>query len=143
MPDIMPRSVESNPRGSVQRPMSTGDLITCISDGLSPMQAGRVGRAVQRERMRTALTLATVERETLVNEARKVAAAKVRSTEEQIELLLHREKLDALAQAALDHEEASRVLSLVKDEGVHALFQEALKGASMRYATGVVRRSGN
>jgi hypothetical protein len=122
--------------------MSTGDLIATISEGLTPMQAGRVARTVQRERMRTALELAHIERKTLVQEARTIADAKLRSTEEQVERLLHAERMDALAQAALDHEEASRVVGLVKDEATHTLFREALQGASTRYATGVVRRSG-
>jgi hypothetical protein len=122
--------------------MSTGDLIATISEGLTPMQAGRVARTVQRERMRTAMELATIERKTLVSEARTIADAKLRSTEEAVERLLHAERMEAIAQAALDHEEASRIVDLVKDESAHTLFKDALKGASLRYATGVVRRSG-
>jgi hypothetical protein len=143
MSDIAPRSIDPAPQAGPTRALTTGDLISKMVADLTPLQSARVIRTVQRERMRTATTLARIEGETLVCEARIIADAKVRSTQEQVERLLHAERMDAIAQAALDHEEASRIIDLLKNEPAHTLFQETLKGASLRYGSGVIRRSGS
>ncbi|HEX3910185.1 MAG TPA: hypothetical protein VHW67_05730 [Solirubrobacteraceae bacterium] len=142
MSDITPRSIDPGPHTGPTRALTTGDLISKMVADLTPLQSSRVTRAIQRERMRTATTLARIEGETLVAEASIIADAKVRSTQEAVEAILHRERMDALAQAALDHEEASRIIDLVREEAAHTLFKDALKGASLRYGSGVIRRSG-
>jgi hypothetical protein len=137
-----PRPIDTALEPVQSHSLNTNDLMARIASDLTPFQAHRAGQAVARHRMRTAVALARLEDETILAEAQVVAEAKVRSTREQAERLLHAERLDCLAESALKHEEASRLIDLVKDEEAHSLFKDALKGASWRYSTAVIRRSG-
>jgi hypothetical protein len=141
MTDIEPRPIP-DVVASQPRALASNDLMRRVATDLTPFQAYRVGQKIGRGRMKTAVELARIEDETIVAEARIVARAKVQSMTEQAERLLHAERLDALADSALKHEEASRVVGLIRDEAAHSLFQEALKGASSRYVSGVIQRSG-
>ena len=142
MTDLEPGPV-SNPLEPVQpRALTSSEMIRDVAAGLSPTAAMRVSRKIARRRAKTVLALARLEEETLEAEARLIARAKVQSTEEAIERMLHAERADCLTQAALKHEESSRLVDLVQDEVAHDLFKGALKGASARYVAGVVRRSG-
>jgi hypothetical protein len=142
MPDPEPRSIPSSLEPAQTRGLATNELMRRIATDLTPFQAVRAGLQIGRGRMKTAVELARIEDRAVLAEAEAVARAKVRSTQEQIERLLHAERLDCLAESALKHEEASRIIDLVKDEVAHTLFKDALNGASARYASGVVRRSG-
>ncbi|MFZ1154048.1 MAG: hypothetical protein WAN93_04000 [Solirubrobacteraceae bacterium] len=141
MTDIEPRSIP-DVVSSQPRALASNELMRRIATDLTPFQAYRVGQKIGRGRMKTAVELARIEDETILAEARVVARAKVQSMTEQAERLLHTERLDALADSALKHEETSRVVDLVRDETAHRLFQDALKGASSRYVGGVIQRSG-
>jgi hypothetical protein len=142
MTDLEPRPIPSSLEPAQNHALATNDLMRRIATDLTPFQAYRVGQKIARDRMKTAVELAKLEDETILAEARVVARAKVQSITEQAERLLHAERLDALADSALKHEETSRVVDLVKDEPAHTLFKDALRGASARYASGVIRRSG-
>lgn len=141
MPELEPGPLQGALEPAQPRALTSSDLIRRVASDLTPYQAMRVGRTIARRRMKTAVALARLEDETLEAEARVIAGAKVRSTEEQAERLLHAERADCLTQAALRHEEASRLIDLVQDEVAHDLFKGALKGASAQYVSGVVRRS--
>ncbi len=142
MSDLTPRPINPTLEPAQPRALASNDLIRRAASDLTPFQSVRVGRTIQRGRMRTAVQLAKIEDETILGEAVAIAKAKVRSTEEQAERLLHAERMECLGQAALAHEKASRIIDLIKDEAAHALFKDALKGASVQYANGVIGRSG-
>jgi F0F1-type ATP synthase membrane subunit b/b' len=142
MPDIESRPIPSSFEPARSRGLASSDLMRRIASDLTPFQAVRAGLQIGRGRMKTAVELARIEDETILAEARVVARAKVQSITEQAERLLHAERLDCLAESALKHEETSRLVDLVKDEAAHTLFKDALNGASARYASGVVQRSG-
>ncbi len=142
MSDIEPGSIPSSLEPPQSRGLTMSGLIGRVATDLTPFQTYVVGRQISRGRMGTVVRLAKIEDRAILAEAEAVARAKVRSTEEQIERLLHAERLDCLAESALKHEETSRIIDLVKDEVAHTLFKDALKGVSARYASGVVRRSG-
>ena len=137
-PRPIPPTITTRPDG-----MASSELMRRIATDLTPFQAYRAGQKIARGRMKTAVELARVEDETILAEARVVARAKVQSLTEQAESLLHAERVDYLAQAALQHEEANRIIDLVKSEQIHGLFKDALKGVSARYASGVINRSGD
>lgn len=141
MTDIEPRPI---PPTIPTRPdaLAGSELMRRVASDLTPFQSYRAGQKIARGRMKTAIELARIEDETIICEARVVARAKVQSLTEHAERLLHAERLDSLTQAALNHEEASRLVDLVKDEAAHTLFKDALKGASTRYANGVIKRMG-
>jgi hypothetical protein len=143
MTDLSPRSLDPGLEAGPTRALSTGDLIARVAADLSPVQSGRVTRRIQRVRMRAAVELAEVERQVLVAEARTIGEAKVRSTEQQVERLLHAERMECLADGALRYEEASRIIGLVKTEAGHSIFMDGLNGASVRYVNSVIRRSGS
>jgi hypothetical protein len=142
MPDIEPRPIPSSLEPAQSRGLTMSGLIGRVVTDLTPFQTYVVARQISRGRMKAAVELARFENRGLLAEAEAITKAKVRSTEEQIERLLHAERLDCLAESALKHEEASRIVDLVKDEVAHSLFKDALNGASARYASGVIRRSG-
>jgi hypothetical protein len=140
MTDIEPRPIESGFESVQAR--TGGDLMRRVAADLTPFQAVRVGQRIARRRMKTAVELASIEDETILAEARVIAQTKLRATVEQAERLLHGVRLDCLAGSALAHEEASRIVDLVRDEPAHSVFRDALKAASVRYGAGVVRRAG-
>jgi cell division septum initiation protein DivIVA len=143
MPDIEPRPIPPTIAVARSSAASSSDLIRRVAADLTPFQAVRVGKKIARRRMKTAVELARIEDETLLAEARIIAEAKVKVTQEQAERLLHGERADCLAEAALKHEETSRIIDLVQDEVAHTIFKDALKGTSSRYVSGVVQRSGS
>ncbi len=51
-----------------------------------------------------------------------IEQAVVKATDEQAQNRLHDLRMDNLAQAALKHEEAGRIIDLVKDEVVHTAY---------------------
>lgn len=142
MTDPEPRPIAASLEPAQPRTLASSDLMRRIACDLTPFQTVVVGRRIARGRMKTAVELARIEDETILAEARVVARAKVQSITEQAERLLHAERLDCLADSALKHEETSRIVGLVQDEAAHRLFKDALTGASSRYASGVIRRSG-
>jgi hypothetical protein len=121
--------------------LTTSDLIVRALESLPILRSASAIRRIQRGRAQLAVDLSNTQNDAMLAEARVIARAKVRSTEEQIERMLHAERLDCLAESALKHDEASRLIDLVKDEVAHSLFKDALNGASARYASGVIRRS--
>jgi hypothetical protein len=142
MTDIEPRAIPAAIQTSQPRALASNELMRRIAADLTPFQSYRVGQKIAHGRMKTAVELARIEDQTIVAEAGIVARAKVQSLTEQAERLLHAERLDALTDSALKHEEASRIVDLIKDEAAHRLFKDALNGASARYASGVMQRSG-
>lgn len=142
MTDIEPRPIPPTIT-TREGALASSDLMRRIASDLTPFQSYRAGQKIARHRMKTAVELARIEDETILAEARVVARAKVQALTEQAERLLHAERLDNLAQAALSHEEASRLMDLVKDEGAHNVFMDALNGVSARYTSGVVKRMGD
>jgi hypothetical protein len=143
MTDIEPRPIKRSLESPQHRDLSSSDLIRAVAADLTPYQAVRVGKKMARQRMRTAVELARIEDETLLGEAGLIARAKVRATEERAERLLHAERMDRVAEAALKHEEASRLVDLVQDEAAHGIFRDGLKAVSTRYVGGVTRRAGS
>lgn len=141
--DIEPRPIPSTIEPTRPRVLSSSDLLRRAAADLTPFQAVRAGRQIGRDRMKTVVELASIENETALGQARVAAKAKVQSTIEQAERLLHVERMECLEDVAIRHEEASRIIDLVKDEPAHTMFKDALRVASARYAGGVIRRSGN
>lgn len=142
MPDIEPRPIPPTiaTRSSTA---SSGDLIQRVAADLTPWQAVRAGKKIARRRMKTAVELARIEDETLVAQARVIAKAKVEDLEEEAELRLHKKRMASIAEAAMDHEDASEIVGLIKDEAAHGLFSAALKRTSRCYVNGVAQRSGS
>ena len=143
MTEIEPRPIDSSLEPVQPRALTGNDLIRRVATDLTPFQAVRVGRKIARSRMGTAVELARIEDKTILAEARVIARGKVRTTEEQVEALVHAERLDCLARTALRHEETSRLVDLVSDEDAHSIFKAALKAASTQYVAGVSRRTGS
>lgn len=143
MSSIEPRRVNPSLEPTQTRTLSSNDLISRVASDLTPYQSVRVSKKIQRERMKTCVELARIENDTLLTEAEIIAKAKIRSTMEQAERLLHAERSEIIADAAIQHEGASRTVDLVKDEAAHRLFKVALDGASSRYLSGVVKRAGS
>jgi hypothetical protein len=142
MSDIEPRPIPGAIAPSPPSALSSGDLIRRVAADLTPFQAVRVGKKISKHRMRAAVELARLEDETVLAESRVIAQAKVEDLKEQAELLLHKKRMECVTEAALAHEEASRTIDMfVKDEATHAMFKDALRGVSARYANGVGRRS--
>jgi hypothetical protein len=143
VPDIEPRPIDPSLEPAQRRALNGSDLLRRAASDLTPFQLYRAGQKISRQRMKTTVALAELEDDTLLAEARAIAQGKVRSTEEQVERLLHAERVEAIAQAALAHEAAQRVVDLVQDEAAHSIFKDGLKAVSSRYVSGVARRSGN
>jgi uncharacterized membrane protein YqiK len=141
MTDVETRAIDSSLESTQSRTLAVNDLVQSTA-GLTPRQTYRVAKEVARQNMKTAIAHKRIENEAFLAEARVVADARVRSTREQAERLLHDERLDCLAQSAQKHEEVGGLIDRVLDEDARSVFKDALKGASWRYATGVIQRSG-
>jgi hypothetical protein len=142
MTDLEPRPINPGLQHAEPRGLDSSDLIRRVAADITPWGAVRVGRKIAKGRMKTAVELARIEDQAVLDQARIVARAKVEALTERAESLLQAERVDYLAQGALQHEEASRLIDLVQDEVAHSLFKEALKSASARYAGGVIKRTG-
>src|ERR1700694_2519245 len=142
MTDIEPRPIQPALEPVQSRVLNGSDLIRRVAADLTPFQAYRTSQRIARQRMKTAVELAQIEDETILAEARVSGRTKVRATEEQAEALLHGTRMECLADSALRHEGASRLIDLVQDEAAHTIFKDALKASSARYGQGVARRTG-
>lgn len=143
MSDLTPRPINPGVEPTQTRILSSNDLIRRVASDLTPYQSVRVSRKIQRERAKTCVDLAKIENATMIAEAEIIARGKVRSTMEHVERLLQGERSEIIADAAIQHEGASRAIDLVKDQAAHQLFKDALDGASSRYLSGVVKRAGS
>ncbi len=142
MPDIEPRPIPPTiaARSSA---LNSGELMQRVATDLTSWQALRAAKKIGEHRKKTAIELARIEDEALVAQAREIAKAKVEDLEEEVERRLHKKRMASIAEAAMDHEDASEIVGLVKDEAAHGLFNAALKRASRGYLNGVARRAGS
>lgn len=141
--EMEPRPIPPTIEPARPRALASSDILRRMATDLTPFQSVMVARKIARGRMKAIVEHAGIENDTSLAEARVISRTKVQSTTEQAERLLHAERMECLEDVAIRHEEASRMIDLVKDEVAHTIFKDALRDASARYVSGVVRRSGN